>query len=87
MLNYHIDEKGLNPELFENVCEFIIRNHISVIEVKIGAKSVIKSVRDVKITFENQLSAIGIVVILCVTSKQMYYGQSHAGVSDFMMNF
>jgi hypothetical protein len=58
-LSYFIDKQGPDPDSLNNVCEFLIKNHVSVIKVEIGAKSVIKSVRDVKTTFENQLSAVG----------------------------
>ena len=72
MMNFYIDKKGLDPGLLENVCEFLIKNHVAVIEVNIGAKSVIKSVRDVKITLENQLAAIGIILVSCIKAKHMH---------------
>ena len=42
-----------------DILDFLFQNHISIIKVEMGAKSVIKSVRDVKATFEFQLSAVG----------------------------
>ncbi len=81
-----IYKKGINPEILENVCEFVIQNHISVIEVKIGAKSVIKSVRDVKITFENQLSAIGIIVVLYIKTKLKFLILMMNFKSNFNLN-
>jgi hypothetical protein len=63
-LSYFMNKRGPDPDSLLNVCEFLITNHVSVIKVEIGAKSVIKSVRDVKTTFENQLSAIGRIFYL-----------------------
>ena len=48
-----------NLESKFDVGKYLFQNHISIIKVEIGTKSVIKSVRDVKATFEYQLSAIG----------------------------
>lgn len=48
-----------DPDSLDDICEYVVKNFVSVIRVEIGTKSVIKSVRDVKTTFETQLSAIG----------------------------
>ena len=54
-----ISTSAPNLESKFDVGKYLFQNHISIIKVEIGTKSVIKSVRDVKATFEYQLSAIG----------------------------
>ena len=48
-----------DPDSDNAMCEYLVQNHISIIKVEMGTKSVIKSVRDVRTTFEFQLSAVG----------------------------
>ena len=56
---HYVTNDGPDPESYNDICEYLVKNYISVIKVEIGTKSVIKSIRDVKTTFETQLSAIG----------------------------
>ena len=48
-----------DPDSNVDITEYLFQNYFSIVKVEMGAKSVIKSVRDVKATFEYQLSAIG----------------------------
>ena len=36
-----------------------MKNHVSIVRVEVASKSAILSVRDTRITFENQLAALG----------------------------
>jgi len=53
------NEYGSNVASYHDICGHLKDNHISIIKVEMGTKSVIKSVRDVKASFEYQLSAVG----------------------------
>jgi len=51
-----------NPPEFNDffaLCNHLYQNHTSIIKIELGTKSIIRSVHDVKTTFEYQLSAIG----------------------------
>ena len=54
---YFASDPRYNAEVDKT--KYLFQNHLSIIKVEMGTKSVIKSVRDVKATFEYQLSAIG----------------------------
>jgi hypothetical protein len=62
-LEYFINNRDPSPEKFTTFCEFLIRNHVSVVRIEIGSKSVIRSVRDKRISFENQLAALGNAIL------------------------
>jgi hypothetical protein len=59
VFDYFINENGPSPERLTGVCQFLMKNHVSIIRVELASKSAILSVRDKRITFENQLAALG----------------------------
>jgi len=44
---------------FNEMCEYLMKHHVTIVKVEIGTTSVVRSLRDSKTTFENQLSILG----------------------------
>jgi len=55
----HIVNDGPNPDNYEAMCHYLIQNHITVVKVELTAKRIMKSIRDKRFSFENQLSMLG----------------------------
>jgi hypothetical protein len=55
----HIVKNGPNPAKYEEFCRYFVKNHITIVRVEMATKSIIRSLRDKRFTFENQLSTLG----------------------------
>lgn len=55
----YIVNNGPNPDSYEEICHYLLQNHVILVKVEMATKSIIRSVRDKKFSFENQLSTLG----------------------------
>ncbi len=54
------DEKmRLISDKYEEICRHLLQNYLAVVKIEMATKSIIKSRRDKKFSFENQLSTLG----------------------------
>ena len=64
----HIVKNGPNPENYDEFCRYFVKNHITIVRVEMATKSIIRSLRDKRFTFENQLSTLGKYQIVFIVS-------------------
>ena len=55
----HIVNGGPNPDEYDTICRYLLQNHVTIVKVEMATKSIIRSLRDKKFSFENQLSTLG----------------------------
>jgi hypothetical protein len=55
----HLVNDGLDPGDDDALCQYLIQNHITIVKVELTAKRIMRSIRDKKFSFENQLSTLG----------------------------
>ena len=64
LLYNHIVNGGPDPFVPEMVCQYLFQNHITIVKVELTTKRIMRSVRDKRFSFENQLSNLGKLNIL-----------------------
>jgi len=59
MMDYYLKNTGPDPDDPMAVCDYISKNHLSIIRIDMASKSAVRSIRNEKINFENQLATLG----------------------------
>ncbi len=57
----HIVNDGPDPYDYQTFCRYLLQNHITIVKVELTTKRIMRSVRDKRFSFENQLSTLGMM--------------------------
>ena len=56
----YVVNNGPNPDSYDEICRYLLQRHVAIVKVEMATKSIIRSKRDKKFSFETQLSSLGI---------------------------